>query len=117
MGVHWNWPLWLEEGLADSVTLKDVLPGTRLAEEIMERTRPRQIRVVFTPYANDLWLTPGGEKVCADWIRLGEAFGCDGYQLYECACAIKGTPEGEVTMTQPALKAVLQNRFLPAQKS
>ncbi len=111
MEIHWDWRTWLKEGLADSVTLKEVWPKTRLAEEILSLTRPRGVPVIFCPYADNAFRTPGGERTIADWIRLARDGGCDGYQFYECAAVIKGTRDGRVLMEQPALRDLFQREF------
>ena len=102
---------WLDEGWADSVTLKEVWPRTRLERDILSRTRPRNVQAIFCPYANCLWSTPGGEKVVEGWIRDARAAGHNGYQYYECASVVNGTPQGEVVMRQPALRDVFRRAF------
>ncbi len=111
MDVHWDWRRWLDEGLADSVTLKEVWPNTRFEQEILCHTRPRGIQTIFCPYANNLWNTPGGEKIVEGWIRAARAAGLDGYQYYECASVVNGTPEGGMVMRQPALREVFRRAF------
>lgn len=111
MEIHWDWERWLDEGLVDSITLKDVLPGSRFAMQVMERAGIRGVRVNHSPYANNLWGQPGGEKVCRDWIALAKRSGMDGYQFYECAGVINGAKEGTVVVTQPAIEQVFQDEF------
>ena len=114
MDIHCDWRAWLDEGLADSVTLKEIWPRTRFAEEILAHTRPRGIPVIFCPYANARYLwQPGapGVAVCADWIRLAREGGFDGYQFYECAAVVRATPGGDVVMEQPALRDLFRQEF------
>jgi hypothetical protein len=111
MNIHWDWQRWLEEGLADSVTLKDVPPGSRFSDEIFRRITNKGIRTVYCPYGNDIWLRPGGEQVVKEWISLAQREGCHGFQFYECAAAIRGTAEGNLTVTQPALEEVFRRFF------
>jgi hypothetical protein len=111
MEIHCDWRRWLEEGLADSITMKEIWPRTRLAEEVMAYTRPRGLPVVFCPYANNLWNVAGGEAVVADWIRLAREGGFDGYQFYECSAVVRATPEGRIVMEQPALAELLSREF------
>lgn len=114
MNIFWDWRRWIDEGIADSITLKEVLPGSRLAKELFAHAQPRRIRVIYSPYANDLWLQPNGELVCRGWIELARAEGCDGYQFYECASAIRATKEGTLKVVQPALREVFQECFAEA---
>jgi len=111
MEIHWDWRSWLKEGLADSVTMKEVWPGTHLAEEIFSLTRPHGIQAIFCPYAANSFRKPGGERFIAEWIRMAREGGCDGYQLYECAAVIKGTKDGRIIMEQPALRDLLHRAF------
>jgi hypothetical protein len=111
MEIHWDWRTWLREGLCDSVTMKEVWPKTRLAEEILSLTRPRNIQTIFCPYANTLWRRPGGENVVADFIRLARDGGYDGYQFYECCAVVRGAKDGKVIMEQPALRELFQREF------
>jgi len=112
MGIHWHWRTWLKEGLADSVTLKEVWPGTRQEQEIQSYARPRGIPTIFSPYANTLWKTPGGERIVAHRIRAAKAAGHDGFQHYECAFVIRGQADGRVVMDQPALREVFRSFFV-----
>jgi len=111
MDVHWDWRRWLDEGLADSITLKEVRPNTRFEREILSHTRPRGTQAIFCPYANGLWNVPGGEKVVEGWIRAARNVGHDGYQFFECASVVNGTLQGEVLMKQPALREVFRRIF------
>ena len=111
MDIHWDWRAWIDEGLADSVTMKEVWPGTRFAEEILSHTRKAGATAIFSPYANALWRRPGGEKVCGDRIALAQKYGCDGFQYYECASVVKGTSDGRIIMEKPLLKNLFQNIF------
>jgi len=111
MEIHWDWRRWLDEGLADSLTFKEIRPRTRLAQEVLGRIRGPKVKAVFCPYANNLWTVPGGERIVADWIRAAREAGFDGYQYYECASVVRGTPEGKIVMTQPALREVFRKQF------
>ena len=111
MEIHWDWRRWLGEGLCDSVTMKELWPRTSLAEEVLSLARPRNIRTIFCPYANNLWRKPGGERIVADWIRLAREGGYDGYQLYECCAVVRGSKDGRITMEQPALRELFRREF------
>ena len=111
MDIHWDWRTWLQEALPQSVTLKEVWPGTRFWREIMSLARPRGIKGVFCPYANNQWGKPGGEKIVEAWLKMAQQHGCDGYQYYECASVIEGTEDGRIVMKQPALRELFQRTF------
>ena len=109
--IHWDWPRWLDEGLADSITFKEVRPGTRLAQKILSHIRDRNVEAIFCPYANNRWTTPGGERLVADWIRSAREAGFDGYQYYECCSVVRATPDGKIVMDRPGLREVFQREF------
>ena len=111
MELHMDWRRWLEEGLADSVTMKEVWPRSRFGDEVLSHTRPRGVPVIFCPYANNIWKKEGGEQVVEGRIRQAQEGGFDGFQYYECASVIHAQPEGEIVMTQPALREVFQKHF------
>jgi len=111
MEMHWDWRTWLEEDLADSVTLKEVWPNTRFERQIMSVARPRGVEAVFCPYANNLWSVPGGERIVRDRIHAARAAGHDGFQYYECASVVHAKTDGALEMVQPALRQVFQEEF------
>jgi hypothetical protein len=108
MNIDWDWRTWIAENLVDSVTMKEVFPGSRLAQEILALTCPKGISTVLSLYANHLWSTPGGEDVSRRWIQVAMQQGYDGYQFYECASVIQAREDGSITMNQPALAEVFR---------
>lgn len=112
MEIHWDWRTWIKEGLADSITMKEIWPRSGIADEIFSLARPRGIAAIFCPYAANTFREPRGEECIADWIRQAHEGGCDGYQLYEAAAVIKGTADGRVVMEQPALRNLLGAEFV-----
>ena len=111
MELRMDWRRWLEDGLADSVTMKEVWPRTRFGDEVLAHTRRRGVPVIFCPYGNNTWGKEGGEQVVEARIRQAREGGYDGFQYYECASVIHAKPEGEIVMTQPALREVFRKRF------
>lgn len=111
METHWDWRTWLDEGLADSVTMKEVWPGTWFAEEILARTRARGIPAIFSPYN----VNPRGPElipIVDDHIRNARQGGYGGYQFYECAAAVRATPDGRVVMDRPDLRDLFRRHFV-----
>lgn len=111
MNIDWDWRTWIEEDLIDSVTMKEVFPGSRLAQEVLTLTRPKEISTVLSLYANHLWAAPGGEEVCRRWIQIAMQQGYNGYQFYECASVIQALEDGAITMNQPALAQMFREVF------
>lgn len=112
MGIHFDWRTWIEEGLADSVTMKEVWPRTPLAESVLALTRPNGVLTFFSPYANNIWLRPGGEEVCDYWINSAKANGFDGYQFYECAAIVKAADEKTLTVEPAEVEDIFIRHFV-----
>jgi len=112
MGIHFDWRTWIQEGITDSVTLKEVWPRTPLAEEVLALTRPRGVAAFFSPYANNIWLRPGGESMCDYWINIAKANGFDGYQFYEGAAIVKAADEATLTVEPVEVEAVFRQHFV-----
>jgi hypothetical protein len=116
MGLNLDWRTWLEEGLADFITLKDVVPGSQFAGEILVYTRPRGIPVVYSQW-NSLWTGPENVEKTRRGIDTARRYGCDGFQFYECNAVVKGTSDRKIIMEQPALRKLFQDLFAgPASK-
>jgi hypothetical protein len=111
MGFHFDWRTWLDEGLADSVTMKEVWPQTVFAEEVLARARPHGTRLIFSPFANALWSRPDGVEVCRTRIQQARAGGFDGFQLYESCCVMRAHADGRLTLREPALRALFAREF------
>jgi hypothetical protein len=111
METHWDWKTWLQDGLADSVTMKEVRPGTWLAQEILALTRPRGVSAIYCPF-NSKWSGPDNVRLVQDRIRNAQAGGYDGFQFYECAAVVRGTQDGKIVMEQPALADLFRREFV-----
>jgi hypothetical protein len=107
MDMHWDWRTWLREG-ADSVTLKETWPGTRLHREIAELASPHQTQLSFSPFGVGILRSPGGERVLARWIELATRYGCHAFELYESAAMFAATSDGDVKWQNPAIRDVLR---------
>jgi hypothetical protein len=111
MDIHWDWRAWIDEGLADSLTMKELWPNTRLAEDVLSHARPRGIPVIFSPYANTIWHQPDPEALCAHRIQLARTYGYDGFQFYESAAITLATEDGRIVMTRPRLREIFRTMF------
>jgi hypothetical protein len=113
MEIHWDWRTWLREGLADSITLKEIWPGSRLADEILPLAREHGVAAIFSPYANNIWQNEGGEKVVDFWIRCAREGQFDGYQFYECAAIVKADEDSQLLVEPEIIKDVFLTHFRP----
>ncbi len=109
MEIDWDWRGWISEGLADTLTLKEICPGSMGAREVMKEAQAHGLPVIYSPYANHLWSRPGGAQVCEERLRLARAYGCHGFQLYENAGFLSGNAQGDLILRDPAIEEWLQN--------
>jgi len=114
MEIHWDWRAWLTEGLADSVTMKEVRPGSRLAQEILSLTRPQGIPVIYCPF-NSHWSGPDNLSRVEDRIRNAKAGGYDGFQFYECSAVVEAKADRQIVMTVPPLRELFREHFITQQ--
>jgi len=111
MDIHFDWRSWLKENIADCITMKEVWPKTRFAEEILSFTRERGIPVIFSPYANNIWRQGKGVEICEKRIRFAKENGFDGFQYYESASVLRATRDGKLIMLQPGLGELFKKYF------
>jgi hypothetical protein len=114
MGIHWDWRMWLREGFADYVLLKEVWPGSLFAQEIVSLARPGRIQVVPSHFAFGCkWKEPGCEQVLDGWLRSARENGCDGFQFCDSAALLHGFSDRQrVLLKNPALRDVLRKHFI-----
>lgn len=111
MDMHFDWRTWIDEGLADAVTLKEIYPRSALADEVIERARRRGMRMFFSPFANNIFNAGDGVRICASRIEWARRNGCDGFQFYESCAAMHGRPDGGMAVKQPGLDELFRRLF------
>jgi len=111
MEMHFDWRTWLDENLADSVTMKEIWPRTPMAEEVLAHARPNGIPLIFSRFANNIWRQPGGADVCAYRIRRAREGGYDGFQYYENCAIVQPQPGGRIEVVHPEIVEVFQKEF------
>lgn len=109
LDMHWDWRSWIDQGLADSVTMKELWPCTRLAEDVLDHTRRRGIPVIFSPFGISIMQRSDTLKICGDRCRLAIEHGFDGFQFYESAAILEATIDGRVLPIKPGLGELLRN--------
>ena len=104
MEVHWDWRRWIEEGLPDSITMKEVWPGSAFADEILAMTRPRGIPAIHSPYNHNI--TPSALPL---QFRNAREAGYAGWQQYNPL--FRGLPDGTLVDLNSDWIAVLRRHF------
>lgn len=125
MHIDYDWRGWLREGLANRVTGKSLWPGQSFSRDVVSLAHSLGITVSYAPYCNNFFedrMTMnhvGGSPVGCEvpvnrLIELGREYGYDSFVFYECASALRATPEGTIRYRQPgapALRQVMQRHF------
>jgi hypothetical protein len=107
MNMHFDWRKWLDEGLADSITLKEIYPETSLADEVLAVARRHGVPVYFSPFGNTIWRSGRGAALLAERLDLAQRAGCDGFQLYE-SCSVIRPKNGRLEMVQPEARDIFR---------
>ncbi len=108
MEIHWDWRRWIEEGLADALTLEAVNPNTMLYDEIKSMTEERNIRTYFCPFFWSALQYDNWKHSPQKLFRLSSDAGDDGFILYECAALMEGRTDGTVELKHPELKETIR---------
>lgn len=105
MGMKWDWPRWIAEGLADEITLKNVWPGDReYLDVIVPHTLSRGIPVYSCPYLVEPKGITSLEATLATRLRDAAADGREsGFILYESAAVASIAPDMRPTIHSPEI--------------
>jgi len=108
MEVHFDWPTWLREGLADEVTVKMQSVRGEIAPEVAAAARTAGMKVNACPYLNGMPRHPRGPDLARHVAHDALAGGADGFIMYENAAFMAAQEDGAVTITQPWLVEALR---------
>ncbi len=110
MQMRWDWRTWLQEGLADSVTMKEIWPGSRFANELHEVASARNVPVIFTPYGGDCGPNESGhDGTMALRIARARELGFSGFQQY--VPLVRGLADESITRLNPVACQTLRSMF------
>lgn len=113
MNMHFDWKRWIEDGLADYVTMKEVWPNSRQGLELLTMTQPRGVRAVFSPFANKIWKNgeDPGVAIVKQNIQLAREGGCDSFQFYENCAIVRAHQDGTLEALYPKLTDLFKQEF------
>lgn len=106
--IRWDWQKWIEEGIVDAVTLKNMETGTAFYDKVMGVAEAHNVKTYACPYLNIvLSMSDSWSVQLADLVRGIKDAGVDGLILYEVASFLRGTKSGDVVQKFPQIGKVL----------
>ncbi len=110
MEIHFDWPAWIRQGLADEITLKLGSARGDMASRVVDMAHEQGMKVNFCPYLNGLPASPWGKQVLDAHVRDARRGHVDGFILYENAALIAAEPDESLRVTCPwLLDTVIEN--------
>ena len=105
--IHWDWRRWLDEGLLDAVTLKNISPGMAFCDEVVQASQAKGVEVWACPYLNlILGMSSSWSEQLTQLMGRITDMGLDGITLYQSTSFLEPKP-GDVVLKYPELKNVL----------
>ena len=117
--IHFDWERWLQEGLIDSITCKQLEHSTAFFDQVRETAHAHGAPIYDCPYINT-YFHKRWKKGDSAWaarlrknIQLARATSLDGYMIYENAAVLRAdgdavaeTREGLGDLFRQALLAI-----------
>jgi hypothetical protein len=113
--MHFDWERWLDEGLIDSITCKQLEHGTAFFERVRDAAHAHGRPMYDCPYINT-WFHGGRTAWAAHLsknIRLARVSGLDGYMVYENAAVLR-SQGGVVRESRPGIGDLLRAELASA---
>ncbi|MFW6039422.1 MAG: hypothetical protein ACOC9P_02990, partial [bacterium] len=110
MQIHFDWPRWFDEGLADEVTVKMMSTVRHRAPAIIAAARQAGLKVHFCPYLNSTHGKPFGPHKVRNAVDETLAAAADGLILYENKEFMQADEQGAVQLRAPWLIETLAAR-------
>jgi hypothetical protein len=113
MGLYWEWEKWIEEGLADEITLKGVWPDDKEYTDMGYKLSSKHNMPIYAcPYLNDLTRVSSKDKF-ENSLRNGLAASVaerkqNGFILYEAASVIRTEKDGKIEILFPGLPQIMK---------
>jgi uncharacterized lipoprotein YddW (UPF0748 family) len=113
MGIKWDWPTWVAEGLMDAITLKMAWPNDAAVLEKMRDAAARGIGLYscpFMPYESRLQRDGGVLDQFGTMLQAARDGGVEnGCILYETAHIVQMRPDGSIRVKLPKVIDTLRN--------
>jgi len=113
--IHWQWQRWMEEGLLDAVTLKNLEPDSGFFDEVMAATEEHGVEAIHCPYLNCILCASDTWKQQLSAVVQGVTDkGMDGLILYESASFLNADDAGDIKEVFPGLREILRPQSPPS---
>lgn len=111
INIRWNWRQWIEEGLLDEITLKDLELNSGFCHQVKAHARRHGVTTWHCPYLGVLFDASSTWAVTMEQIvRQNYTTGSDGLMLYEAATFMRGDSEGQINLLYPDLNRIFAIR-------
>ncbi|MBN1673252.1 MAG: hypothetical protein JXR37_19560 [Kiritimatiellae bacterium] len=99
--IHFDWPAWIREDLADEVTVKTSSMRGSNSPYVAAAARPAGLKMNFCPYLNGLPGNSNGRAIMNHLVHDALDGGADGFILYENAAFMAAKADGSIRITCP----------------
>jgi hypothetical protein len=107
INIRWNWRQWIEEGLLDEITLKDLELESGFCRQVMDHASRHHVTTWHCPYLGVLFDASSTWAVTMEQLmRHNYAAGTDGLMLYEAATFMRGDADGTINLLYPDLRRI-----------
>ncbi len=111
VNIRWNWRQWIEEGLLDEITLKDLELESGFYRQVMDHATRHNVTTWHCPYLGVLFDASSTWAVTMEqMMRHNYAAGTDGLMLYEAATFMRGDADGNINLLYPDLRRIFSIR-------
>lgn len=93
--IHWDWRRWIEDGIIDEITNKEVPPHGGFFRAIRQLTDVRPLPVYDCPFLMIAASSRNWRSNVASWWDIARETGHSGVILYECAALLRATQDSE----------------------
>ena len=107
--IQWHWRDWIEQGLLDAVTVKNIHVSDNIFDEIMKTADAQGIETIFSPYMNIFFSASATwAQQVSDVLKEVVNAGLQGITFYETASFLRAKKSGDVALHFPGLTAILE---------
>jgi len=108
LNIKWDWRRWIEEGIVDTITLKNMDQSPGYLDEAIAHADACGVETILCPYLNCVFSASNSwADQLREVIRGVTARGINGLALYESASFLQADGHGDIKCMLPGMKDVL----------
>ena len=108
LNIKWDWRRWIEEGIVDAITLKNMDQSPGYLDEAIAHADACGVETILCPYLNCVFsASDSWADQLREVIRGVTARGIHGLALYESASFLQADGHGNIKCMLPGMKNVL----------